>query len=139
MEAYKMSLCECGCKIELTGRQKRFRPGHGEKWWSFVRKIGAAEIKGQEHLPLAPAVAAPRDTGKPHSGHPGRSKRLAKTLNAVMDLRKFTTLELQARTGGMKVSTDIDDLRRAGYPISMAKYLRTTEEGRKVFEYEWLG
>lgn len=85
------------------------------------------------------ALLPEKQKNKPHCGHPGRSKRLAQTLSAIKDAKKITTLQLHAITGSMKASTDIDDLRRAGYPISMAKYLFTTDSGRKVFEFEYLG
>jgi hypothetical protein len=98
-----------------------------------LEKTFAEIVQGQPQ-----AVLPGKKAGKPHSGHPSRSARLAKTLNVIITMKKCTTLEIQARTGGVKVSTDVDDLRRAGYPVSKAKYLRTTEEGRKIFEYEWL-
>lgn len=80
----------------------------------------------------------PTKEEKLHCGHPSRSKRLNKTLYAMKVLRNLTTIELQKITSGVKVSTDIDDLRRAGYPISNAIFVHTTDEGRKVYRYEWL-
>src|SRR5512139_695438 len=78
----KTMLCECGCKEELTGRQKRFRhDSHRAKYWSDARKRGAALGQGLSEL------IPPKPNGKPHCGHPGRSKRLARTLNVLMDAK----------------------------------------------------
>ena len=127
-----MALCECGCGETLTGRQKRFKcDDHRARYWSNCRKAGALG-KGLDAL-------LPRKKDKPHCGNVSKSKRLRSTLAVVKELKTFTTLQLQERTGGMKVSTDIDDLRRAGYPVSMARYVRTTDAGRKVYEYRWEG
>ena len=76
---------------------------------------------------------------KLHCGHPGRSQRLARMLNVMIDLRSATSLQLQKRTGSMAVHADISDLRQCGYPISKAHYLRTTDEGRKIYAYQWEG
>jgi len=128
-----MSVCECGCNEMLTGKQKRFKNDtHRARYWSDMRRKGAALGKGLDAL-------LPKKNGKPKCGHPGRSKRLAKTLNVFLDRRgqDITTLEIHAITNGVKVSTDIDDLRRAGYSISKAKYERTTEEGCRVYSYRY--
>ena len=94
--------------------------------------------KNKAHKALGRGIEAliPR---KPHCGHPGRSRRLAKTLNCIMDFGTCTTFQIQRVTGSMKPSTDVDDLRRAGYRVSMATYVRTTSDGRRVFRYTWLG
>lgn len=114
------------CLKKLHGRQKSFcSDACRVKWWSDARKAGAGK----------------RSNSKPHCGHPARSKRLARTLDVLIEARGYhvTTLNIQKRTGSMKPSTDIDDLRRAGYPVSMAKHEVTTDEGRRIYSYRWEG
>jgi len=132
-----MAICEGpGCKEELTGRQRRFHHDTCRNAaWSEARRRGAALGKGLDSL--LPA----KGKGKPHCGHPGRSKRLARTLNVLMEAKGawITTFVIQQKTGSMKPSTDVDDLRRAGYPVSAARYVGMTDKGRKVYEYRWEG
>lgn len=120
-------LCGCGCKQELTGKQKRFvSDEHRQRFWSDARRRGAM---GPE----------PKKRSKPHCGNPAVSSRLKKTWYALQTLgHNATTLTIQKITGSMKVSTDLNDLKRAGYPISKAEYVRTTDEGRRIYRYHVL-
>ncbi|MDD5171355.1 MAG: hypothetical protein PHN75_21245 [Syntrophales bacterium] len=81
------------------------------------------------------AILPQSKNGKPHCGNPGKSQRLMKTWNVFLRVKEPTTLQIQDATGSMKPSTDVDDLRRAGYPVSKAIFVRTTDQGRKIFMY----
>ena len=127
-----MVKCEyyhCSVEFEPVRPGQRFHSTacRFKEWERLHPRLG----KGLE------ALLPPKGTAsKPHCGHPGRSRRLSQTLNVFYDIPNPTTLQIQERTGSMKPSTDIDDLRRAGYPISRAKYVMTTAEGRRVYQYQ---
>ena len=128
-----MPICECGCKQELTGRQKRFKnDAHRAEWWSAVRKAGALG-RGLDSL----LSSKPK---RIRCGNPNKSTRLMLTLNAIKSHGGWiSTLAIQEKTRGVKVSTDVDDLRRAGYPVSKAHFSHTTLDQRKVYLYRWEG
>lgn len=151
-----MALCNCGCGETLTGKQKRFKnDDHRARYWSNCRKAGALgkgldalmrQAAGCEREPISGTLRTgfdallPKQKGAPHCGHPSKSTRLRLTLEAIKSHGGWiSTLRIQEKTRGVKVSTDIDDLRRAGYPVSMAHYSHTTLDGRKVYLYKWEG
>ena len=128
------------CQIQFEPKRKNQRFHHPK-----CRMAEWAEMHPRALGKTLPEIAADQMTmpsilrKKLHCGHPGRSHRLAKLLNLMITLGACTTLQIQKKTGSMKPSTDVDDLRRAGYPVSMARYIGTTASGRKIFEYEWKG
>lgn len=123
-----------GCDKQLTGRQS--------KWHSDdCKNAFNTEVRRRALGKGLSALLPGNGNGRVHSGHPSRSRRLAKLLNLFIDSkgRRITTLDIHEATGSMKSSGDVDDLRRAGYPVSMARYVRTTDEGRRVYDYKWDG
>jgi len=61
---------------------------------------------------------------------------LQKLLDCLIDGRPWTTRQLHEATGIENVSTTISELRRAGANISKARFVRITETGAKIYEYQ---
>jgi hypothetical protein len=75
-----------------------------------------------------------------NNGDPSRSQRLARALAFVKSFGSFgcTTAQLQAYTGSMAPSTDISELRHAGYLIN-CHLDGIRSNGRRVYRYKYLG
>ncbi len=72
-------------------------------------------------------------SAKHHGGTMQKSLRLKKTLPLVLG-RGHTNFEIQAKTGSMAVHTDVDDLRKLGWPVKRF-YQGLSENGRKIQLY----
>lgn len=66
------------------------------------------------------------------------SPQMKKLLACLSDGRPHTTKELHEATKIENVSTTISELRRCGVNISRAKFVKITETGAKVYQYQLL-
>jgi hypothetical protein len=138
-----MRYCECGCKAELTGKQKRWSPGCGNRFWSNARKLGAGKVRelltravSPETTPVSILIKADRRKTF-HFAPLENNPRLEKIL-ARLKRGSATTVELTNDTGTTRASSDVSELRANGHVITCT-YLKKAESGRKIFMYEWMG
>lgn len=134
-----MSLCECGCGEELTGKQKRFKgDDHRSRWWTDARRIGAGKMGSPAEAPgVAVPLDGPQKSRGMHKGDPYRNNRIS-ALRVFLLTGPKTTLEIRDALASCAPSTEVSALRLSGYDIR-CRYLRRTSTGSKVYLYTMVG
>ena len=118
-----LRVCKCGCRAEFRPKrvdQKFATPNCKTRYTMAAYEAGlkVIESKGGMHHRKA-------------SNH-----QMQKLFACLSDGKPWTTRQLHEATKMENVSTAISELRRAGVPVSRAKFIRRTESGAKIFEYQ---